>query len=456
MRSAWKDFSRRRFGLGAVLLVLAAAGVAPAARADIIAALEVPSPSGRDLDLALVNAATGQRLALPAGVNTPADEFHPSVSSNGGRIAFQRVDSRLGTNRIIVVEQGVSNEQADLFDVFSAQRDLPSTPFLAAADSVLTGRPLQAVPGSSRFQPVLGRTKLNNFPNGPFTNTVEAVPLVEAGAGFAENPVQAGPRLAFDLQRGRTQIALSEASRIVGGVEVGHGRSFEEPGGLQDSHPTFGNGVIVFQRDSGVFTASQLGFRPSVDPDTFASTRTELLPRIVNLVGVSATHPAFTADRRFLGFLRSSPSDRHSRLMVFDTQSQTLLNSSGIDLGELGAAGDLREGNLALYQPTLLRPIALTPSGALTVRLSSSTGVGILVQRIVGHHMLLGRRVPTLRMVGRVPFGLKRKGKVRIHWNHRVSGHKLRPGRYLVTVRAVTASGTVRELSRSFAVRIRS
>ena len=92
--------------------------------------------------------------------------------------------------------------------------------------------------------------------------------------------------------------------------------------------------------------------------------------------------------------------------------------------------------------------------GVLSGKLFNPSGIGILVQRIVGHHQLLGHTVPTLQMVGRVPLGQHPRGAFRITWDHRVNGRKLKPGRYLVTIRAVTGT-TVHDLGRSFTVRIR-
>jgi hypothetical protein len=57
--------------------------------------------------------------------------------------------------------------------------------------------------------------------------------------------------------------------------------------------------------------------------------------------------------------------------------------------------------------------------------------------------------------VGRVPLGLHQAGRFKIQWDHRVNGKRLKPGRYLVTVRAVTKAGVVREFGKSFTVRIR-
>ena len=57
------------------------------AGADLLATLEVPSQAGSDLDLATFNIATRMRLAGP-GVNTSANEFHPSMAGN--RLVFER------------------------------------------------------------------------------------------------------------------------------------------------------------------------------------------------------------------------------------------------------------------------------------------------------------------------------------------------------------------------------
>jgi DNA-binding beta-propeller fold protein YncE len=70
----------------------------------------------------------------------------------------------------------------------------------------------------------------------------------------------------------------------------------------------------------------------------------------------------------------------------------------------------------------------------IVTRLNQPIRIGILVQRIVGK-----RLVP----VGRVPFGLHRRGRVRVRWDLQVNGRKLRRGRYLITLRALTGGGRV-------------
>jgi hypothetical protein len=74
----------------------------------------------------------------------------------------------------------------------------------------------------------------------------------------------------------------------------------------------------------------------------------------------------------------------------------------------------------------------------VTAQLGQGAPVGILVQRIVRERKVKGRTVLTLRPVGRVPFGHRAKGRLHVRWNLRVSGRRLRPGRYLVTLRAFT------------------
>ena len=59
-------------------------------------------------------------------------------------------------------------------------------------------------------------------------------------------------------------------------------------------------------------------------------------------------------------------------------------------------------------------------------QLDAAASIGILVERYVRRR---------LRVVGRVPFGIRRKGRPRVRWNGRVNGRRLRPGRYRITLR---------------------
>jgi hypothetical protein len=81
--------------------------------------------------------------------------------------------------------------------------------------------------------------------------------------------------------------------------------------------------------------------------------------------------------------------------------------------------------------------------------------VGILVQRVVGHHKLFGRTVPTLKVVGHVPLGKFHKGRRHVHWNLRVNGHRLTHGTYQVTLRSLTPSTQIRDFGVPHLIRVR-
>jgi uncharacterized delta-60 repeat protein len=81
----------------------------------------------------------------------------------------------------------------------------------------------------------------------------------------------------------------------------------------------------------------------------------------------------------------------------------------------------------------------------VNVDLALARSVGIVVRRVGPHHRLT--------KVGRVPFGPQHAGAVHIRWNLRVGGHKLPPGRYEITVRALRGTQVV-ALSKPIAIAI--
>jgi hypothetical protein len=76
-------------------------------------------------------------------------------------------------------------------------------------------------------------------------------------------------------------------------------------------------------------------------------------------------------------------------------------------------------------------------AAVLSSTLGQSNNVGILVQRIVGIRHVHGKRVFKTTSVGRVPLGHHPRGSLKIRWDLRVGGHALKPGKYLVTLRAL-------------------
>jgi hypothetical protein len=60
-------------------------------------------PVGQNLDIAVFDTSTGSRVALPSGVDTTADEFHPSVSSDGRFLLFERESPVTSETRVMMV-----------------------------------------------------------------------------------------------------------------------------------------------------------------------------------------------------------------------------------------------------------------------------------------------------------------------------------------------------------------
>ena len=163
------------------------------------------------------------------------------------------------------------------------------------------------------------------------------------------------------------------------------------------------------------------------------------------------SRPAFTPDGRYIGFIRDE-ANGHERVFVFDTEAQTLIDPDGTDLGLVAT---IDTGNLGLYQKFVLKATNIPDLGTVTVLNVKPVPIGLLVQRVVGHHRLLGRRVVKLKTVGRIPLGKFRRGSHKIHFRPRVHGHRLRPGRYQFTVRALTRRGKVRDLGEPRILRVR-
>jgi hypothetical protein len=148
--------------------VLASLAAAASARADIIATFDNDTAGPQQVKA--VNATTGARVQVAAGVDDPqASEFHLSRSPDGRYLVFER---RLaGTVRIVMLESA-TGRTAELFSGFEAAQDPPNTPtFSRDGTKVLTGRRLErrddsAPPGT--LQASFTETDVTSFPLGPF------------------------------------------------------------------------------------------------------------------------------------------------------------------------------------------------------------------------------------------------------------------------------------------------
>jgi WD40-like Beta Propeller Repeat len=433
----------------ALAIVAGALLTAAPAHADVFAAVDVAPGGGRhDLDVAVMNASTGARVALPAGTNTTADELHPTISTDGQRLTFMRRDDAAGTVRIVVVDLGTS-QSADLFSGFETAQQAPGDPAITRdGNNVFTGGPFEES-GGTHFASIR-RTTLFSFPGGPFPHATLRPQYGFASDGALDD-LAAGGHLAVYRERhlgAEGELVLVSICCDASPPLAKSTETYANPN-LAATDPD----IVVFDRrfvasDGVIHRDGDIVFRPAAISE-FVGTPTTL-PPIVN-TSSDESQPALSADGRYLAFVRHG-IDGHDRLFLWDSQTQTLLNSDGV---ELGATTTRHLGAVSLYSKLVMTVSTINLTGVLTAKLIQPTGIGIIVQRIRGRKRVLGHRAFKLGAPKRVPFGRFPKGHLRVRWNFKVHGHRLKRGRYLVTPRAVTRHLVVRELGRPRVIRIR-
>jgi hypothetical protein len=419
------------------------------ARADFFAAVNVASPDRTNLDVAITNASLGGGVALPAGTNTAANELHPDITPDGKRLTFERVDPVAGTTRVIVVDLS-TNQTADVFTGFETATRKPTDPSITAdGEFVATGGPF-----SSGFAAVT-LTNLANFPAGPFSHSLVAL-ASRSSDGSTINPDIAGdPKLSGTKYVASARSGGTRAELIFG--------SPSQSSALARTGTTFPRGALA-ATDSGFMLIETAPFLFGASGQHDISVTTSAtgvasptpLPPIVN-TSRDESQPALSADGRYVAFVRRvlvepGPTAR-DRLFVWDSQTQTLLRTSGVDLGPLSTRD---VGNVGLYQKPVIVSSTVKRSGTVSAQLAQPSGVGILVQRIIGKKTkeILGQPYK-LRTVGRVPLGKFPKGRLRTRWDLKVNRKRLRPGRYLVTPRAVGPRKVVRELGKPRVIKVK-
>jgi len=448
-------------GLASLAGILA---VAQQADANIIAATEQPAGGSRtDLDVALYDATTGARVALPASVNTTDDELHPSLTPDGRRLVFERSNPTTGTHRIVIVDLS-TGRSADLFTGFEAAQVPPTSPAISAdGNTVVTGRP---GPSGTAFDQLLTVTDVSSFPavsTGPFPHHDLDGGQNGEGAGQVFEPALGpGGLVAWEprvsgLAQG-VSVRTLDASGPTCLLDDFNGQDLSQPALAAASTQD-----MLFVRrllPGGATRPGDIWFAPLFPSSTCkVGGSVAALPALVNTPSQDESRPALTPDGRYVGFVRhQSNSNGHSVLFIWDSLTQTLVNAAGVDLGVLSPRElDLlvAHGNLSLRVTPVFQFTNVSLSGIVSAQLLTSAGVGILVQRVVGHHRVLGRRAPKLKLVGRVPLGHFKRGHRRVRWNHKVNGHRLRPGLYQVTVRALARNGRIEDLGHPHLIRIR-
>jgi WD40 repeat protein len=436
---------RRWWPFAAALIAMAAA--APA-RADIFLTFDHSFPPSQ---LETRNAATGASVPLPPGVNQgDANQRHPSFSPDGRFLVFSR-RSFQGAIRIVMVDRK-TGQAADLFTAFDAALEQPVTPvFSLDGTKVITGRRLERVDPTSppnTFQNSFTVTDVANFPVGPFPHQVVLAggSLLPATPGRTIEPVAFGAGLlAFGIEfaAGGPPGRIDVQGTRNGGTLAASTLRFSNPAVAPSLN------VVVFeQAPAAIPFETKLVFEPLSGFPT--ATRTAL-PLIVNANGVNVSNPTFSRDGRYLAFGRRTTQGALSRLFVWDTQTQLLVNPNGV-----GAVPSVTDGGIALEIRRVFSSNTVLSTGGLGgFTLSQGSSVGLLVQRIVGRHDVLGHIAPKLAVAGKVPLGSFRSGRHTVRWHFTVNGRRLPRGCYLVTFRALTRAAQVRDLSTPFTVALR-
>jgi hypothetical protein len=455
-----------------VIALAAAALLLPAtARADLLAAYDRVTSAGQ-LDIALINASTGAPVALPAGVNTAAREFHPSLSPDARRLTFVRQTfERRGSdqilqavNRIHVVDlrTGAALTPSSL----AAGDDRTTTPSFAADGATIVAGRHPAAPVTDDRIAVIGATSGSvSFVDSGFdevVNSPEGLALQALACNFGScfqvaaktlNPVASPSGAVRAWELATTGGAAGDDATIV--VRRGSAQATLPEAGDQTpgrwSHPTVATGSLVaaqFERAGagGVLAPGDLHVL-----DVASRTQTTDFPGINS--PLNEHFPAFLADGRMLAFLRTTSAGRE-QLVLYDTDIAKPLNASQADIGPAPSTDTLgtirrRQGGLSLARltpPPTITCDAACQAGIASLQVGTTgTKIGILVQRVLG-----SGRGARLRFERRIPLGYHRPGRFRTRLP------RLADGTYQLAARTLTARNKVKDVSRPIRVRVRN
>ena len=371
---------------------------------------KVPSPSRTDNDIVLVNAGTGS-VSPVAFDTTTSDEIHPAVSSDGRRIAYGTFNPSTDVSGVQVTDLRSGQTAAVNDQVDPAPLEFDSIGISPDGQTLLTSS--LCLSTTSGDEAHVYFTTLSNFPTGPFAQS--AFTRFFSNTCQLFNPVQSGPlptgtgsiRLAAATLRqftpatptGFSDITILNFNRVLSSATADYSDpSIGSPGGVA----TLLFGESSSQGQSVVSIPAPLTASSDIGPP-------QPVPGINFTNGMD---PTITPDGRYVGFLRSFPGKSGWFLFVWDTTTQTLLNPQGVNVGDVTFRDIHNQRSPDIFGPYLYEitafrsPGSIAASGTVTFALAATSAVGILVQRVVGHHRLFGRRVPTLRVVGHVPLGL--------------------------------------------------
>lgn len=491
--------ARRRLIATALGMAAVAAMLAPAtaSAAGLIAAYERYQP-GNGFEIGLVNAQTGAAITLPAGVNTPADELHPALSRDGRLLVFERMTLLPNlSGDFLPPEQRTMhqlNRQTGVVTQISSgtiagpafiRGTVPSNPG-TFSDSLSWGNRPAFDNGTRSY--VSQHKPIGS--DGALTGNIFNRAVVEPGGGAlietTHGAVDGSPFLnpTFGPGIDRLFLTLAYIDSTTGALlkSVAHlGLNLRQGDNIQVLKKEFGTAEAPASHPmprTGDFTvafamaaAGNFDIQTTTVPKgtgVFSVPQPTAAPAAIN-TGAAEQMPAWSPDDLKIGFVRTTGGRR--KLGVFNATPgiQAVLNTP-VDIGAEAPTPQTRSfqsvwGGMSLAETSesvapvincgtsclssLKRAATGTPI-LLKPKLSLGSTVGIFVVRVLGKRKLLGRTVPRIRVVGRVPLGRARKGANRFRWDGKVDGKRLKRGTYLLTYRSLrgesitSTSGSIR------------
>jgi hypothetical protein len=429
--------------------------------------------TGQGFEIGLVNASTGTRLTVPAGVNTTDDELHPSLSIDGRYLVWMRTRLLPKLNGDIPVPADrtllMLDRQTGVITTMATGNGAPAGPaFANRTNRTLTWgvRPNTSTPCCiQKFQAISAENTISGstgfsfgFQPAPAGQNLDgthaamdSVPLTNLGVSWVSTDANSGALLTG----GTTLVGLRETGQLR--ADFGDATSAV-------SHPAIrrGDRYVALDKVAGA----------DVDVQTISfPDETALTPAPTPITSADPERmPAWSPGGLQLGFVRTTGGRRVLPVYDLTPGLQAILNPP-IDLGTDAPTPQTRAfqsswGGLSIAESsaldvplvtctttclqslqTSLTKVVLNPTVSTT---TPKQTIGIFVVRVTGKRKLLGRTVPRIKQIGRVPLGATRKGRNTFRWNGKVNGKRLKRGTYLLTYRAlrrtrvVSTSGSVR------------
>jgi hypothetical protein len=467
---------RRRLATLAVGAALVLAGALPASApaAGLIAAYD-RYETGKGFEIGLANASTGTKLTVPPGVNTAADELHPALSSDGRYMLFERMQLLPKLNGDIVPPTErtlfMLDRQTGVITTLETGNGAPAGPTFAVRPTrtVVWGvAPHSTTCCIAKFQAVSGDNTISGSTGFPLG-------FVPPPAGQLLDGTHAGMSESASGTTSLLHVSWVQSDANTGGLlNAGTTLSMQQVGA--DPRADFGSVDTPVShpaaRSGDQYVALDRTSAGDADIQTISfPAETSLTPAPAPITTAAPERmPAWSPGGLQLAFVRTT--DGRRRLAIFDLTPglQTIVNPP-IDIGADAPSPQTRAfqsswGGLSLAESSALdipvvtcgtscvaslrTPISRVPLKPVVSKTTKGQTIGIFVVRVTGKRKLLGRTVPRVRQVGRVPLGKTRKGRNLFRWDGKVDGRRLKRGTYLLTFRAlrrervVSTSGSVR------------